>query len=155
VLRQLLLIPLLAPLLAVLLVGALNPRPAINLRLLVWSSPALPVGVWLMLAAAGGGLLSAMGAGLALRGTGPPLQRQVRRQSDPGWDQAPAPSPGAWESKAASAGPSRAAGEPSPTIAVPYRVIRRGAAAAPTARPAPTAPTVATDDWDQPQSPDW
>ena len=54
VLRRLLLVPLLAPLVAVLLVGALNPRPAHSLRLLVWSSPALPIGVWIMVAATAG-----------------------------------------------------------------------------------------------------
>jgi hypothetical protein len=52
VLQQLLLIPLLAPLLAVLLLGAINPRPQVALRLLVWTSPALPLGAWIAAAAA-------------------------------------------------------------------------------------------------------
>ena len=46
-LQRLLLLPLLAPLLAVLLVAALNPTPASRLRLLIWTSPALPIGVTL------------------------------------------------------------------------------------------------------------
>lgn len=39
-LQRLLLLPLLSPLLAVLLLGAFNPRPWVALRLLTWSSPA-------------------------------------------------------------------------------------------------------------------
>ena len=160
-LRQLLLIPLLMPLLAVLLVGAINPRPAIQLRLLIWSSPALPVGVWMMLAAGGGGLLSALGAGLALRGPAPSLVRQVRRPVEPGWEQPQERSWASWNAKAASAGPSRAAGEPSPTVEVPYRVIRRGSPAAPaptageTTSRATASATAAGDGWDQPLSDDW
>ena len=58
-LRRLLLLPLLAPLLAVLVIGTLNPRPPVRLRLLIWTSPPLPIGVWLLLASGGGALLSA------------------------------------------------------------------------------------------------
>lgn len=151
VLRQLLLIPLLAPLLAVLLAGAINPRPAISLRLLVWSSPALPLGVWLMLAAGGGGLLSAMGTGLALRSGGPGLQRQVRRAAPAGgWREPEEAMP-----PPATAGPSRAAGEPSPTVEVPYRVIRRGRPASRQEQPAPATAAVGGDGWDQAPSDDW
>lgn len=171
VLRQLLLIPLLTPLLAVLLVAAVNPRPAVNLRLLIWSSPALPLGVWMMLAAGSGALLSALGTGLALRTPGVDLQRQMRRPAGSGrgpepWQAAASPS----DSGAApfhtagtvGAGPSRAAWDPSPTVEVPYRVIRKGrpAAGQPSretgAATAAAAPSTArTDDWDQPPSDDW
>lgn len=156
-LRQLLLIPLLAPLLAVLLVGAINPRPAISLRLLVWSSPALPVGAWMALAAAGGGLLSALGTGLALAGSAPGLQRQVRRPIGSPWQRAGAepearqePSP-----TAAAAGPSRAAGEPSPTVAVPYRIIRRARPAAAHQTSANAAAPPEADGWDEAGNDDW
>ena len=64
-LQRLLLLPLLAPLLLVLLVGALNPRPSLSLRLLIWTSPALPIGVWIALAGGGGAGLSAAAAALA------------------------------------------------------------------------------------------
>jgi uncharacterized integral membrane protein len=138
--RQLLLVPLLAPLLAAVLIGAINPRPSVALRLLIWTSPALPIGVWMMLAAGGGAALSAGGTALALRTHGErELQRQVRRPVNP-WtefsDAAPGPSTQRRPEPAPappSAGPPRAAGESSPTVAVPYRVIRRaGAGAAPT-----------------------
>jgi uncharacterized integral membrane protein len=175
VLRQLLLLPLLAPLLAVLLVGAVNPRPAVNLRLMIWTSPALPLGVWMMLAAGGGALLSALGTGLALRAPGPGLQRQVRRPAGSGrspepWEAAAPPSGTAPPpfNAAVGAGPSRAAGEPSPTVEVPYRVIRKGRpgpghqSREPVAATTVSAPTTAAatagggaDGWDQPLSDDW
>lgn len=176
-LRQLLLIPFLAPLLAVLLVGAINPRPAVSLRLLVWSSPALPLGVWIMLAAAGGGALSALGSGLALRGSGSGLQRQVRRPATEAWEPATeqawqpgttrgttqgAAAAAASATAAATAGPGRPPGEPSPTVEVPYRVIRRGGAASAStapraATPTPAAPatSAAGDGWGQPASEEW
>jgi uncharacterized integral membrane protein len=158
-LRQLLLIPLLAPLLAVLLVGAINPRPAVSLRLLIWTSPTLPAGVWMMLAATGGGLLSALGTGVALRAGSPgSLQRQVRRPARENREPAAeAAAPHRRAATAASAGPSRAAGEPSPTVEVPYRVIRRGRPA-----PAPAGSAEADagaaavgDGWDQASGDDW
>ena len=138
-LRRLLLLPLLAPVLAVLVIGALNPRPPVRLRLLIWTSPPLPIGVWLMLASGGGALLSAGSAALALRESGPSLQRQVVRdvwpESDapaeprprpaPAWQREPKPEPVA--AAPTSAGPSRPPGEPAPTVAVAYRVIRRPA----------------------------
>ncbi len=167
-LRRLLLLPLLAPLLAVMVVGAVNPRPAVRLRLLIWTSPPLPVGVWLLLASAGGALLSGGATALALRSGAPSLQRQVFRDV---WDEpeprrspapaaapqaaprpAPAPPPG-WS----DAGPSREPGEPAPTVAVAYRVIRRpdrsgvhagGATTTPTATATTTATAPATESSD-------
>ena len=153
VLRQLLLIPALAPLLAVLLLAAVNPRPGVSLRWLIWSSPTLPLGGWIAAAAAGGAGLSAAATALALR-----------RSARGGWSAAPAPAPrertpgGAAtpprsapqrpQPAAAGAGPSRAPGEPPPTVEVPYRVIRRS--------PAPQQPVAAADDgWDQPTSEAW
>jgi hypothetical protein len=151
VLRQLLLLPLLAPLAAVILVGALNPKPAVTLRLLTYTSPALPIGVWMMLAAGGGGLLSAGTTALALRsGNGGISRRQVSlpENAEPAWSgregwraaapRDPEPSP---------ASPSRAPGEPAPTVEVPFRVIRR----APSSQQASTAPV---DGWNEGDS-DW
>jgi len=168
-LQRLLLLPLLAPLLLVLLVGALNPRPNLSLRLLIWSSPALPIGAWLALAAGGGAGLSAAAAALALQ-TGPvSLRRQVRREPrDPmdSWEEPPkaaAPPP-----PRQAAGPQRPPGDPAPTVAVPFRVIRKGrstAAAEPaaatstsTATSTATATTQTTamgDGWDRPGDDDW
>ena len=156
-LQRLLLLPLLAPLLLVLLVGALNPRPNLTLRLLIWSSPALPIGAWLALAAGGGAGLSAAAAALALQ-TGPvSLRRQVRnepRDSMESWEEPPkaaTPPP-----PRQAAGPQRPPGDPAPTVAVPFRVIRKGRSAA-VAEPA-TATATSTamgDGWDRPGDDDW
>ena len=77
-LRRLLLLPLLSPLVAATVVGALNPTPVLSLRLLTWSSPALPLGAWITGAALGGAVLSGAGASLALRPPAAALRRRVR-----------------------------------------------------------------------------
>ena len=78
-LRRLLLLPLLAPLLAVFLVGAINPRPWVGLRLLIWRSPEWTIGSWLALAAGGGAALSATATALALQAGGTSTRRQLHR----------------------------------------------------------------------------
>lgn len=160
-LQRLLLLPLLAPLLLVLLVGALNPRPNLSLRLLIWSTPALPIGAWIALAAGGGAGLSAAAAALALQ-TGPvSLRRQVRRNPrDPleNWEAPPpratAPPPKSAAPPRQAAGPARPPGDPAPTVAVPFRVIRKGRQA-PTPEPAPVQATAVGDGWDSPDGDDW
>jgi hypothetical protein len=144
VLHRLLLLPLLSPLLVTLLVAALNPSPAIRLRLLTWQSPPLPIGLWMAMAAGGGAALSGGATALALRqGGSRPLRRTVRR-SEP-WEEAgwSPPRSGRGEPPAA-AGPPRGAGEPAPTVSVPYRVLRRPeaveAGSPRPARPSPPSP---------------
>ena len=160
-LQRLLLLPLLSPLLAVLLVGALNPRPWVALRLLTWTSPAWPLGAWIGGGAAAGAALSAAAAGLALQ-TGASVlgeRRQVRRrpaddaEAWDGFDEGTrkGASPAETADSAASsnpwsawAGPTRAAAEPPPTVSVPFRVIRKGrgtaAAATGSSASAPSTP---------------
>jgi hypothetical protein len=183
VLRRLLLLPLLSPLLAVLVVAALNPRPWVSLRLLTWSSAPLPLGAWIALAGAGGAALSAGATSLALGEGASPLRRQVRRRlgqeaAEPWDDEQPryreAPQ-ARWEPREppasawGNAGGSRAPGEPAPTVAVPFRVIRRGEAPPVSAaerapsrgarrearrEPMPE-PVPAGDDWNAAASDDW
>lgn len=187
-LRRLLLLPLLSPLLAVVLVGALNPRPSVSLRLLTWSSPSLPIGIWMAAAAGTGAVLSGGATALAIGEAGGSLRRRVRRRqgsaaAEPSWsaevwDRVPdrdeardAPrraqrqqvveGPPSW-----GAGPSRAPGEPAPTVAVPFRVLRRGdggGVAPPEAErrekqqrsdPEPVA-VAADDDWGAAERDDW
>jgi len=177
VLRRLLLFPLLAPLALVLLVGVLNPRPAYRLRLLVWSSPPLPLGVWITLAGAGGAALSAGATALALRGAGPVLGRRVRQEQDrvsfEGPTAAPSrPRPAAAPEASAAAWswPKRAPQDPAPTVSVPFRVIRKGTGApapakapspvgvtvpSPTAAPAPLGDAAPEESWDSPDQDDW
>ena len=185
-LQRLLLLPLLAPLLVVVLVGAINPRPLVALRLLTWTSPTLSIGLWLSIAAGGGAAISAAATGLALRlgpgarvqPTGRQANRQAQRQNgnptgrptnqsgrpdDEIWPEGESAAKG--QSKERSngpsrnpfqAGPSRAPGEPAPTVAVPFRVIRKAQTAS---APPPHAPeakaTAVGDGWDQATSDDW
>ncbi len=162
-LRRLLLLPLLSPLLAATVLGALNPTPVLSLRLLTWSSPALPLGAWITAAALGGAVLSGAGASLALRPPATALRRRVRlERSAPGWEATPSQK---WEHRRPSQGPSRSAqgagpdpseiygrgsrasefaaataptpapGDPLPTMTVPFRVIRRADGVRPHATP--------------------
>lgn len=179
--QRLLLLPLIAPLAATLIVAVANLRPTTSLRLLTWQSPPLPLGAWIATAAAAGALLSGSATALALRSATPVLRRQVHREQGrsetaaPGWK--PPPAPGNWGEPwqpartPEPAPPERAPGEPPPTVSVPFRVIRRPAAA--TATPATSAapatggrpryaadeprhPVSGEDDWDQQdRSEDW
>lgn len=171
VLQRLLLLPLLSPLLVVLLVAAINPKPWVKVRLLTWSSASLPVGGWIAAAATIGAVLSGAGTALALQEQGSGLlpRRQVRRSrgSEPpmgsdGTTAAPHQNEGWGEEQArpsAWAGPARRAGEPAPTVSVPFRVIRKGSATQPAqsakTTPAEPASTASADDWGTSQSDDW
>lgn len=171
VVKRLLLLPVLTPLLLVAALALLNPRPAVALRLLTWTSPALPIGSWLAMAVGGGGLLSAAATTAALQG-GSPVRRQVRMGTvPPGPRQAgrrPSPPP---EPPIAAAGPQRPPGAPPPTVEVPFRVIRKGTAAAagsiprkpeaPSAQagtgpaPQPAVANAVGDGWSESASDDW
>lgn len=151
--QQLLLIPLLAPLLAVWLVAAINPRPVVALRLLIWTSPALPLGLWI-------GGIAAAGAGLSAGATVLALRQQTPAADVPVLPRRDGPSPRRQEPAATGGGPSRAPGEPAPTVEVPFRVIRRGGQSQPAAQTTATAApeTVARamgDGWDQPLNDSW
>ena len=175
-LQRILLVPLLSPLLAVFLVAAINPRPWVSVRLLIWSSPSWPLGGWIATAAGLGAAVSGAGAALALQGQGfaPQPRRQVRRGSDTDVesertaerheDRWPAGPKAPWAAASAPwAGPSRGANEPAPTVSVPFRVIRKGQPAqasqgetpsqAKTQATASTAP--AANDWNTAASDDW
>ncbi|MBD2550139.1 hypothetical protein H6G65_11210 [Microcystis elabens FACHB-917] len=178
-LHRLLLLPLLSPLLVILLVAALNPSPSLALRLLTWQTPSLPIGLWMAVAAGGGAALSAGATAIALRQGGRPAQRRTVRRPDrreddtwtapwgarsEGHPSAWAPSPAA--PPAPAAGPSRAPGEPAPTVSVPYRVLHRPEPADPrpfrpepavaSRPPAPApAPTSAADDWGERDDEAW
>ena len=115
-LRRLLLLPLLAPLLAVLLVGAINPKPWVGLRLLIWRTPEWTIGSWLALAAGGGGALSATATALALQAGGASNRRQLHRPMPDGrsrrawpWGRGEGPADGPAEAWVDGTGPEPAA----------------------------------------------
>jgi hypothetical protein len=107
--RRLLVVPLLSPLLAVLLVAALNPSPKLSFRLLTWATPQAPLGLWLGGAALGGAVLSGAGTALALR-QGQPVAPKARRrvttarssrswagsEGDGGWETLGDDTPSSW-----------------------------------------------------------
>ncbi|MFM8524836.1 MAG: hypothetical protein ACKOCM_04360 [Cyanobacteriota bacterium] len=160
--RRFLVYPLLTPWVLVLLVAALNPRPQLSLRLLVWTTPALPIGAWLAMVSSGGAVLGFSASALALQGrrqssggffAGDRFRpgRRGRRATDdfnPGVDQGVTDDRSASVSAAtAAAGPRRAPGEPAPTVSVPFRVIRRPTAssgAAASSRRSVSPPTTST-----------
>lgn len=159
-----------------------------SVRLLTGRSPALPLGVWLAAGGTGGALLSGMATALALhqgrfgrRRRDSTAAREDRepwfatRRTEPrarpaaeadGPQQASA-EPVRWP----QAEPERAAGEPPPTVSVPFRVLRRPQRSAaaesglPTGASASTTPPHAegtlgrtaadADDWDSGVEEEW
>ncbi|MBM5815100.1 MAG: DUF1049 domain-containing protein [Cyanobacteria bacterium K_Offshore_surface_m2_239] len=109
--RHLLVLPVLSPLLAVLLVAALNPGPRVTFRLLTWQTPEAPLGLWLASAALGGAALSGGAAGLARRQeAGRALRRTVSgpaRERDPWLRESPPPEPWRTEDWDTSRAPER------------------------------------------------
>jgi hypothetical protein len=172
--RRLLLVPLLSPLLAVMLVAALNPGPRVSLRVLTWQTPRAPLGLWLATAALGGAALSGGAAGLALRGgPGRPGRRVVSRRTEE-WEpwlqepegrreRPPEPRDTPWRdpeargrvAPAVSVAPARAPGEPAPTVVVPFRVLRRPGSPARSAPEREPVPVAGPDDWADGASEDW
>ena len=116
-----------APLVAVLVLSALHRGAPTRLHLLGWSSPQAPLGLWTALAATGAAALSASSA-LLIVSRNQPLSRRLHRPHEvpyiPEWqvdgdqafqDRSPVPSP-----------PQRDLRDPAPTVAVTYRIIKRG-----------------------------
>ena len=126
-LQRILLIPSLVPLVAVLVLSALHRGAPTRLHLLGWSSPQAPLGLWTALAATSAAALSASSA-LLIVPRNQPLRRRLHRPyeapSAPEWqvdgarapqERSPVPSP-----------PQRDLRDPAPTVAVAYRIIKRG-----------------------------
>ena len=178
--RGLLLLPLLLPLGAALVVGLLNLSTPARLRLLLWTSPSLSLGSWLILGAGSGALVGSAASLLAVGAAGAAARRQPadwasepQTRSRPQRDAAGGPQPEAQaptqapaQAKAANPfssipWPARDPQEPAPTVSVPFRVVQRpqpAAAASTAATPAPapaSAPASAGGDWDETPNEDW
>jgi len=178
--RGLLLLPLLLPLGAALLVGLLNLSTPARLRLLLWTSPSLSLGSWLILGAGSGALVGSAASLLAVGAAGAAARRQPadwpsepQARSRPQRDavagpqpEAQAPTPAPAQAKPANPfssipWPARDPQEPAPTVSVPFRVVQRPqppAAASTAATPAPapaSAPASAGGDWDETPNEDW
>ena len=126
-LQRILLIPSLVPLVAVLVLSALHRGAPTRLHLLGWSSPQAPLGLWTALAATGAAALSASSA-LFTVPRNQPLRRRLHRpyepSSAPEWqaDRARAPQ----DRSPVPSSPQRDLRDPAPTVAVAYRIIKRG-----------------------------
>ena len=121
-LQRLLLVPCLAPLLALLLISVSTPRSASRLQILLWTSNAQPIGLWMALAGVGGAGLSGLAA-LLLMPAAPRLRRQLHQPVEQGQfsEDFSARMP-----KPADPMPERDIRDPAPTVAVPYRIVQRG-----------------------------
>jgi hypothetical protein len=165
-LRALLLLPVLLPLLAALGVGVLNRGEAVRLRLLLWTTPSLPLGSLILLGAGGGAAVGAGSALLALVGAGSSdsLRRRLRRPAGPqgargeaevGFGPEPEPfrpqpfrpEPSRTESSRTEPWPARDPYAPAPTVSVPYRVVRP--------QSSPPVTTDAGDDWGRDDDGSW
>lgn len=147
---RLLLIPCLAPLLTVLVLSAANRTPVVQLKVLIWTSPALPLGAWTALAGTAGTALSGVAAVLML----PPRKRlQAERFSrgatsvDPATERV--------ERSAPTTMPERDIREPAPTVSVPFRVIQRPARSVDVPEARSDASSTPIDDWEQDPNRDW
>ena len=121
--RRVLLIPCLLPVVAVLVVSAMNRSGTTQLQILIWRSPPLPLGAWTAIATATGASLSGMAALLLIPGRAP-----LRRTLHQPMERAAASEPEGFEPMEAVASPvmpERDIRDPAPTVAVPYRVIQR------------------------------
>ena len=122
--QRLLLIPCLAPLLAVLALSATNVGEKTRLRLLVWTTPPLPAGAWTALAGVGGAAGAAVAAFLVLPAERP-LSRKRHSAVQPDFDVSGNAAHDSTTRSAAKPGPERDIREPAPTVSVAYRVIQR------------------------------
>ena len=132
-LQKCLLLPCLSPLLAVLVVAGFNLNQPVNLRILSWRSPTWTLGGWMALGSSAGAIF-ALTTSLSI-----PLSRdslrdhfhQRVREASPNttttWQQDwQAPNNEPTESRTKHhENPERDLRDPSPTVAVPFRVVRR------------------------------
>ena len=160
--QRLLLVPCLAPLLALFVIAGFNSRSSSRLQLLTWRSSPQPIGVWMALAGLSGAGLSGVAALLLM----PPAPRLSRRLHQPMQSNRAAVDQDNAASWAPDPMPERDVRDPSPTVAVPFRVIQRGTASSPapsdgsdqaSARRANPQPSPATEpmDWGDDPDQDW
>ena len=162
--QRLLLVPCLAPLLAVLLISAVQERRPQKLNLLLWTSPSLPIGGWTAISVLVGGGISGATA-LLLRPTGARLRRTERRSlADGPYDDRDSafsidPRGTGWTSEPRQPMPERDIRDPAPTVAVAYRVVQRpqskGESPPAAAAAAPTRDREVIDQWGDDPDRNW
>ena len=155
--QRLLLIPCLAPLLALLALSATNVGDKTRLRLLVWTTPAMPLGAWTALAAGGGAAGAALTAFLLL-----PAQRPLSRKRhspvhpDVQEQETESPVNDSARRSTATPVPERDVREPAPTVSVAYRVIQRPTSESQHPQPsAVPSPSQQSSDWGDDPEANW
>ena len=158
-LQRLLLVPCLAPIVLVVVISAVQQRRPLSLNVLIWTTPALPLGAWTAMATVAGAGISTVGALLLRPGTKPLRRTQRQRVAavDP-------PEPRmhderAWDPSPSPVMPERDIRDPAPTVSVAYRVVQRPTTAE-TRKPEPspvstTGSTDAADQWGEDPDQDW
>ncbi|MCB4427767.1 hypothetical protein FZX09_02920 [Synechococcus sp. MU1643] len=153
--QRLLLIPCLAPLLALLVLSATSAGDKTRIRLLVWTTPPLPLGAWTAMAGVGG----AAGAAVAAFLVSPlerPLIRQRRSPVQPELDERDYAANASTPRSSANHGPERDVRDPAPTVSVAYRVIQRPSSAPqPPEASAVASPLQDFGDWGDDPEADW
>ena len=133
-LQKLLLLPCLSPLLGVLLVAGLNFNKPVNLKFLTWRSPTWTLGGWMAIGSSAGAIF-ALSTGLSLPQRREPLRRQVHQRVQDVSAAYGMPPQQEWYATVSDStqakdheqqGPERDLRDPSPTVAVPFRIMRKG-----------------------------
>ena len=153
--QRLLLIPCLAPLLAILAMSATNIGDKTQIRLLIWTTPPLPLGAWTALASVGGAGGSAVAAFLVLPAQRP-LSRKRRSPVQSEFDETGYAANDSTPRSTANPGPERDVREPAPTVSVAYRVIQRPSSAPPQPEASAVAsPPQGFTDWGDDPEANW
>lgn len=155
--RSLLVLVLLSPWLAAVWVGLHNLRQPRQLQLLTGTTPALPIGVWLLLSSSLGMTLGGAAGVLLQMGSAPSRRREEDSHHDGAGDEdmedESNPDPGPWR------GTESCLGEPAPIVDVPFRVVRPGRTPGPdpggSPSPAHNDSADNNDDWQPPQAETW
>ena len=153
--RPLLVLVLLSPWLAAVWVGFHNLRQPRQLQLLTGTTPALSIGVWLLLSSSLGVTLGAGAVGILLQAEGSSRHRRRSRASleeNARDEDNPDPIPGYWQDTESGLG------KPPPIMDVPFRVVSTGRQAPSSDTPSDPDPSPSSsydsDGWESSQE-DW
>lgn len=158
-LQRLLLVPCLAPIVLVVVISAVQQRRLLSLNVLIWTTPALPLGAWTAMATVAGAGVSAVGALLLRPGTMPLRRTQRQRVAAVDPSEPRMQDERAWEAPPSPVMPERDIRDPAPTVSVAYRVVQRPTTVE-TRKPEPTpvstpGPTDAADEWGEDPDQNW
>ena len=145
--RELLALPLLLPLAVALVVGLFNLSTPSRLKFFLWSSPTLPLGSWVMLAAGGGAAIGAAFSAASVLPRRRRLEAQNQTESKANFKTQFQSEPAQQKRTSQSqAWPEQDPHAPAPTVSVPFKVVSRKQAPVSAQNPG---------DWDESIEADW